>query len=520
MAIKVTYSTRADDAEGKQLHAAYEEAIEKARRTLGQTHPLFVNGEERFTDDTYEERSPVDSDIVIGRYSQAGPDDVDDAVKAAKDYQPEWAAKDWRERVRLLKGVADLLEERHFELAALIAFEVGKPRLEALADVAETIEFCRYHTSQMEVNDGYVRPLDQLYESEHNVSIMRPHGVWGVISPFNFPFALVTGPVVAALVTGNTVVLKPSNMGALGAIELYRTMREAGLPAGALHVVSGAGSAAGEALVRHPDVDGMTFTGSYEVGMSIFKTFSTAIPKPVIAEMGGKNPTIVTAGADLEAATEGVLRAAFSFQGQKCSATSRVYVERPVYEDFVARLVDKTNGLSLGNPLDRDTFVGPVIDRRTVDRFRDSVAEVEESGGTIHTGGRVREEGDLGRGNYVEPTVAAAPMGSWVWSRELFMPFVVVGPVDSLDEAIDLANDTEFGLAAGIFAGSQSEVDRFFDRIEAGAAYANRAAGSTTGAWPGIQSFGGWKGSGTTGTGFSPWYVRQYLREQSQTVVV
>ncbi len=518
MAIKVTYSTKAADAEA--LNAAYEEAVEAARGKLGQTHPLFVNGEERFTEEVYEERSPVDRDIVVGRYSQAGPADVDDAVSAAKAFQPEWAEVDWRERVRLLKGVGDLLEERHFELAALLAFEVGKPRLEALADVAETIEFCRYHPSQMEANDGYVRRLDQLSPAEHNVSIMRPHGVWGVISPFNFPFALVTGPVVAALVTGNTVVLKPSNTGALGAVELYRIMREAGIPSGALHVVSGSGAAAGDALVRHPGVAGFTFTGSYEVGMSIFKSFSTVVPKPVIAEMGGKNPTIVTASADLDQAVEGVLRAAFSFQGQKCSATSRVYVERPVYEDFLGRLADKTDELAVGDPFDPDTFVGPVIDRQAVDRFRESVAEVEQSGGAVRSGGRVREEGDLARGNFVEPTVATAPMDSWVWSRELFMPFVVVGPVDSLDEAIDRANDTEFGLAAGIFAGDQEELDRFFDRIEAGATYANRAAGSTTGAWPGIQSFGGWKGSGTTGTGFSPWYVRQYLREQSRTVVV
>jgi len=518
MAIKFTYSTRAADAE--DLNTAYEEAIESAREMLGQTHPLFVNGEERYTEETFEERSPIDRGIVVGRYSQAGPADVDDAVAAAKAYQPEWAAKDWRERVRLLKGVGDLLEERHFEMAALIAFEVGKPRLEALADVAETIEFCRYHPSQMEVNNGYERPLDQLSPSEHNVSIMRPHGVWGVISPFNFPFALVTGPVMAALVAGNTVVLKPSNTGALGALVLYRIMREAGIPDGAMHVVSGTGAVTGDALVRHPDVAGFTFTGSYEVGMSIFKNFSTAIPKPVIAEMGGKNPTIVTASADLDLAAEGVLRAAFSFQGQKCSATSRVYVERPVYEDFLERLADKADALAVGNPLDADTFVGPVIDRKAVDRFRESVAEVEQSGGAIRSGGRVREDGDLGRGNFVEPTVATAPMDSWVWSRELFMPFVVVGPVDSLDEAIDRSNNTEFGLAAGIFAGDEAELNRFFDRIEAGATYANRAAGSTTGAWPGIQSFGGWKGSGTTGTGFSPWYVRQYLREQSRTVVV
>jgi 1-pyrroline-5-carboxylate dehydrogenase len=517
MVVKVTYSTMSADNE--ELQALYDAGVEKARAMLGQDQPLFVNGEERFTDERSEERSPIDDTIVVARFSQGSAADVDDAVAAAEAYQPEWAALDWRERVALLRKAGDVLEDRQFEMAALIAFEVGKNRLEALGDVAETVEFFRYHTAQMEINDGYVRPLGRLSESETNTSVMRPHGVWGVISPFNFPFALAAGPVIAALVTGNTAVLKPSNVGAMGGLELYRVMRDAGIPAAAFHVVTGSGRVVGDALVRHPDVDGFTFTGSYDVGMSIYHGFSTRIPKPVLAEMGGKNPAIVTATADLDAAADGVLRGAFGFQGQKCSATARVYVERPVYDAFIDKLVDKTSRLKVGDPIDRDVFMGPVIDRQAVERFRESVAEVAASGGTVLAGGSVIEQGDLGRGNFVEPTVVSAPMGSWVWTRELFMPFVVVGPVDSLDEAIDRANDTEYGLTAGIFAGEQSEIDRFFDRIEAGVTYVNRRAGATTGAWPGIQSFGGWKGSGTTGTGFSPWYVRQYLREQSRTVV-
>ncbi len=517
MAMKITYSTMSADNE--ELHAAYEQGIEDARALLGQTHPLYIDGEERFTEETSEERSPIDADILIGRYSQASESDVDDAVRAAKAFQPTWARTDWRERVTLLRKAGDILEERQFTMAALIAFEVGKSRLEALGDVAETVEFFRYHTYQMEQNEGYVRRLGQLSPSETNLSVMRPHGVWGVISPFNFPFALAAGPTIAALVTGNTVVLKPSNVGALAGIELYKVMRDAGIPPGAFHVLTGRGTLAGNALVHHPDVSGFTFTGSYDVGMSIFSSFSTDKPKPVLAEMGGKNPAIVTASADLDAAADGVLRGAFGFQGQKCSATSRVYVDRSVYAEFVDKLVSRTAELTIGDPLERDSFIGPVIDQQTVDRFRDSVAEVESAGGTVLIGGKVIDDGAFGKGNFVEPTVVTAPMDSWVWSRELFMPFLVVGPVDSFEEAIERANDTEYGLTAGVFAGSQDEIDMFFDRIEAGTVYANRRAGATTGAWPGIQSFGGWKGSGTTGTGFSPWYVRQYLREQSRTLV-
>jgi 1-pyrroline-5-carboxylate dehydrogenase len=411
------------------------------------------------------------------------------------------------------------MEVRMFEIAALLAFEVGKSRLEALGDVAETVEFFRYHTAQVEASNGFVRPLGQLSEAEKNTSVMRPHGVWGVISPFNFPMALAAGPTIAALATGNTVILKPSVTGSISALQLYKVLMAAGIPAAAVHVLTGRGSVVGDALVKHPGVNGFTFTGSYDVGMSIYHGFAGPIPKPVIAEMGGKNPCIVTASANLDDAAEGVLRGAFGYQGQKCSATSRVYVEESAYDDFVEALVAKTETLKLGNPIDKDVFIGPVIDGATVKRFQDATTEVKDIGGTILIGGEVVDDGDLARGFYVQPTVATAPMDSWVWRKELFMPFVMVGPVASLDEAIERANDTEYGLTAGVFAGTQEEIDQFFDQIQAGTTYANRKAGATTGAWPGIQSFGGWKGSGTTATGFSPYYVRQYMKEQSRTVV-
>ncbi len=517
MATKITYSTMS--AADPELQAAYDVAVERIRPSLGAHQPFFVNGEERFTDEVFTELSPIDSSIVIGRFSQASTSDADEAVRTSAAFQPEWDALGWKQRVELMLAAGDLMEADMFELAALVAFEVGKSRLEALGDVAETVEFFRYHSSQMVANDGFVRPLGQLSPSEKNTSVMRPHGVWGVISPFNFPMALAAGPTISALLTGNTVVLKPSNVGALAGIEFYRLLRRAGVPAGAVQLLTGPGSKVGKALVANPGVKGFTFTGSYDVGMSIFRGFSSDIPKPVLAEMGGKNPAIVTATADLEAAAEGVMRGAFGFSGQKCSATSRVYVERAVYDDFVEKLVEKTSSLKVGNPIQPDVFTGPVIDEAAVARFVEAVDETEASGGTVLAGGHVLDEGDLARGHFVEPTVVTAPMDSWVWSRELFMPFLVVGPVDSLDEAIERANDTEYGLTAGVFAGTKEELEKFFSRIEAGVTYANRRAGATTGAWPGIQSFGGWKGSGTTGTGFSPWYLRQYLREQSRTVV-
>jgi len=298
-------------------------------------------------------------------------------------------------------------------------------------------------------------------------------------------------------------------------------MEDAGLPPSALHVLTGRGSEIGDYLAHHDGVDGLTFTGSYEVGMHLYRTVNERRPKPVAAEMGGKNPVIVTSTADLETAAEGVVRGAFGLSGQKCSATSRVYVDDDVYDEFVDRLVAKTEKLKVGDPADRETFLGPVIDQQAVRRFEEALREVEESGGEVLAGGKVLSQGDLSRGNYVAPTVVTAPDDSWVWSKELFVPFVAITKVSDLGEGIAKSNDTEFGLTAGLFSTDEDEIERWFDQIEAGVTYVNRAAGATTGAWPDIQSFGGWKGSGTSGTGGGgPWYLRQYLREQSRTKIL
>ncbi|MGH8947063.1 MAG: aldehyde dehydrogenase family protein, partial [Acidimicrobiia bacterium] len=321
--------------------------------------------------------------------------------------------------------------------------------------------------------------------------------------------------------TGNTVVLKPSNTGALMSLEFYRVMEDAGLPPAALHILTGRGSEIGDYLAHHEGIDGITFTGSYEVGMHLYRTANEKRPKPVAAEMGGKNPVIVTATADLDVAAEGVMRGAFGLSGQKCSATSRVYVEDDVYDEFVDRLVAKTEKLTVGDPKDRGTFVGPVIDKEAVRRFEEAVREVEEGGGEVLVGGSVVSDGDLGRGNFVTPTVVTAPDDSSVWKKELFVPLVAVGKVSGLDEGLEKANDTEFGLTAGLFSTDEDEIERWFSGIEAGVTYVNRAAGATTGAWPDVQSFGGWKGSGTSGAGGGgPWYLRQYLREQSRTKIL
>lgn len=515
--MKITYATMSPD--NAELNEAFETAVQQVTSRLGQTHGVWVNGEERTDRDLFEERSPANRNLLIGKYAQATTSDVDDAVAAAKAFAPEWEAWGWEKRRDLMIKAADLLDKQTFELGALMSFEVGKNRLEALGDVAETVEFLRYYANQITKHNGFITPLSALSDSETNTSVLRPFGVWGVISPFNFPLALSGGPSIGALITGNTVVLKPSNTGALMALEFYSVMREAGLPEGALHVVTG-GDEVGDHLAHHDDLDGLTFTGSYPVGMYLYRTVNEKRPKPVAAEMGGKNPAIVTKSADLDVAVQGVARGAFGLSGQKCSATSRVYVEAPVYDEFVSKLIAAAQELKIGDPVEQSTFIGPVIDEAAVNRFTEAVKEVELSGGKVLTGGNVLTDGEFADGNFVEPTVVEAPGDSWVWSRELFIPFVSVMKIDSMDEGLKHSNDTEFGLTAGLFSNDEEEIERWFNGIQAGVTYVNRAAGATTGAWPDIQAFGGWKGSGTSNTGGGgPWYLRQFLREQSRTLI-
>jgi 1-pyrroline-5-carboxylate dehydrogenase len=459
--------------------------------------------------------------VVLGRFATGTVADVDDAVAAARAAQPAWAATPWRERLAILRRAAELISDRLMDESAIMSFEVGKNRIEALGEVEESADLIRYYAQTMEDNAGYDHEMGNLGDSAvHTRSILRPHGVFAVVSPFNFPMALAAGPTSAAMMAGNTVVFKPSSASPLSAVKLIEAYIDAGVPAGVVNLVMGPGESVGQALQDHPGVDGIVFTGSYEVGMRLFHSFSRTWPRPCIVEMGGKNPAIVTRNADIDEAAEGIMRSAFGFGGQKCSANSRVYVERPVHDALVQKLVEKTEQIVIGDPLVRANWLGPIIDQRAVDRHQAAVAEARRDG-TVFTGGEHLTDGDLARGCYVEPTVVGGlPATHRLFRDELFAPLTAVQAVDSLDEALTLANDSVYGLTAGVYSEDPSEVQQFLDRIHAGVLYVNRRAGATTGAWPGIQAFGGWKGSGSTGkAGLSMYYVAQFLREQSHTIV-
>ncbi|HEX5590181.1 MAG TPA: aldehyde dehydrogenase family protein [Candidatus Limnocylindrales bacterium] len=517
--IKITYATLRNDNE--ELHALYEAGVEASTAALGRHHRNYVAG--RWIDGragTFEARSPIDSNILLGTFAKGDRQDVVDAIAAARAAQPAWRRTPWRERLAILRRAAELISERQMHYGADMAYEVGKNRLEALGEVEEAADLIRYYAQTMEDNAGYDHPMDNLGDTTvHTRSILRPHGVFAVISPFNFPMALAVGPISAALMAGNTAVFKPASASPLSGVNLIQAFVDAGVPAGVVNLVMGPGDTVGQELQSNPGIDGIVFTGSYEVGFRLFKSFSTTWPRPCIVEMGGKNPAIVARSADLEEAAEGIMRSAFGFGGQKCSANSRVYVERPVHDELVRLLVEKTEKITIGNPIPRQNWLGPIIDAKAVARHQQAVAEARRDG-TVFTGGEHLTDGDFARGFYVEPTVVGLPPAHRLFQDELFAPFTAVAPVDSLDEALALANDSTYGLTAGVYSEDPAEVERFLDEIHAGVLYVNRRAGATTGAWPGVQAFGGWKGSGSTGkAGLSMYYVAQFMREQSHTVV-
>ena len=315
------------------------------------------------------------------------------------------------------------------------------------------------------------------------------------------------------------VVYKPSEEAPWTGLRLAEIYRDAGLPPGLFNYLAGRREAIGDALWQHPGVDGVVFTGSKAVGLRIHAGISARWVKPCLMELGGKNAAVVTASADLDAAAEGVMRSAFSLQNQKCSATSRVYVDRTVARPFLERLVEKTSAIRMGDPTERDVYFGPVINRTSVERFERAVAQARAEGAIALGGDRLRG-GVFDKGHFVAPTIATLPLGSSLFREELFVPFLAVGDVSGLDQAIAESNAAEYGLTAGIFSADPGQVARFFDEVEAGVCYANKRSGATTGAWPGAQAFCGWKGSGSTGKGgCGPYYVAQFLREQSRTVI-
>ncbi|HEX7336489.1 MAG TPA: aldehyde dehydrogenase family protein [Gemmatimonadales bacterium] len=516
---KITYTSASGDLE--EFHHHFDAALASIRNQAGNPHPFYIAAQAvESREEPLVDRSPIDTSFVLGRFAAAAEEHVDRAVRAARQAQPAWGRMPWRERVALLQRAAGLIRERKYELAALMSLEVGKSRLEAMGDAEESADLIDYYCGQVIEADGFVRPMNRITPIERNTSVLRPYGVFACIAPFNFPLALSAGMSAAALVAGNAVVYKPAEDTPWTGLKLYEVYRDAGLPPGVFNLLVGRRERIGDPLWQHPGIDGVVFTGSKAVGLRIHAGLRGPWIKPCLLELGGKNAAIVLRTADLDAAAEGVMRSAFSLQNQKCSATSRVYVQREMLAPFVEKLLEKTRGIRMGDPSQRDVFYGPVINERSVERFDRAVAQARREGDILLGGERLRG-GLFDKGYFVAPTIARLPLESSLFAEELFVPFLAVAGVTDFDQAIAETNRVEYGLTAGIFTGEQAEIARFFDEVEAGVCYANKRTGATTGAWPGAQPFCGWKGSGSTGKGgCGPYYVSQFMREQSRTVIV
>lgn len=509
---EVTYVKYVKNGKEKEFNELYDKACEEAKKYIGKEYKNII-GKEVEESNKIKHTSPVDGK-EIGIFQAGSQKYVDEAISMLKKAQKSWFKSGYVNRARVMLKAADLMSRDKFLISALLAYENGKNRTEAMADVDEGIDFLRYYALNLIENQGFVRFTGKGYENEESMSYMKPYGVFAVIAPFNF-YAITAGMVAGPLITGNSVLLKPSSDIPLTSYLYVKTLIEAGVPAENIAFISGKGSEIGPYITAHKDISGILFTGSRDAGISIFKNATKDRPKVIITEMGGKDTITVTSKADINKAVNGVYRAAFGYSGQKCSACSIAYVEEKVYDQFLTKIKEITDKLIVGDPKKLETYMGPVINKEAVEKFK-KYSELARKDGKILSGGNVIE----GPGNFVRPTIVTdLPKNSDIIKHELFLPFLAIVKVKSLDEAIERINESDYGLTGGIFTEDPSEIQKYFDEVEVGTIYANRERGGSTGAMVGSQPFVGWKLSGISGKGTgSFYYLQQFLREQSQTI--
>jgi len=500
-----------------EFHEKFEKAVVGTKKELGKKYPIIINGKEIYSEDTFSVNSPSDTQITLGTFPKATISDTNNAISSAKNAFEKWSGISYLKRAEIFRECADYFSTRKFFLAAIMTFENGKNRFEAMGDIDEAIDFMRFYAFQLEKNKGFCKHTAHPNPHEKTQTVMKPYGVWGIIAPFNFPSAIAIGMTTGALITGNTAVLKPASVAPLSSF-YFANFLFSKIPNGAINFVTGSGSSVGKTLIESKNVDGIAFTGSREVGMQGFREFTKITTKPFISEMGGKNPAIVTKNADLDKAADGVMNAAFGFGGQKCSACSRVYVQNDVADQFISKLVEKTKKLRIGMPWEKDVFLGPVINQDSKTKFENAV-NLAKQDGEILTGGAILTSSELDKGYFVEPTIVTKlPDDHKLVKEELFLPFLCIQKYDTFDDAIKLANQTEYGLTAGIFSNDDKQVEEFFSKIQAGVVYANRFASATTAALVSSQPFVGWKNSGSTGKGAGGEnYLQQFMHSQTQT---
>ncbi|MCC6347273.1 MAG: L-glutamate gamma-semialdehyde dehydrogenase [Nitrospirales bacterium] len=486
-----------------------EEALRAVRKGLGRKYPLFLGNEEVYTARETPSVNPARPDEVVGAVSSASREEAERAVREAKAAYARWRRVSPSIRAGYLFRAAEEMRKRRFELAALEVYEVGKPILEADADVAEAIDYLEYYGGQI-TELAKPQRLGR-YPAEVNEYFFEPKGIGVVISPWNFPLAIPTGMASAGIVAGNCVILKPSGLSPVVAWRLIEVFRAAGLPPGVLQYLPGPGGEVGEHLVEHPGIDFIAFTGSKEVGLRIAALAGRTRPgqtsvKRVVAEMGGKNAIIVDATADLDEAVRGVLVSALGYQGQKCSACSRVIVLQEVYAEFCGRLKEAMKSIEIGPPESPSTFMGPLADREALKKVQAYVERGKEEGKPL----LVREAGD--EGYYHGPVLLEVSPDAVVAREEIFGPVLSVMKAADGEEALALANRTEYALTGGIFSRSPNAIRQAKEELRAGNLYINR---KITGALVGRQPFGGLGMSGVGSKAGGPDYLLQFMNPKT-----
>jgi len=492
---------------------AMKAAIEKVRSELGREYPLVINGEKLSISSKFKSLNPARKDQVVGVFSEVDDDTslVEKAIEAAANAFTVWRNVPAVDRAKYLFKAADVMRQRKFELSAWMIFEVSKSWAEADGDVAEAIDFCEFYGREM-IRWAGEQPVTKI-EGEDNRLEYIPLGVGAVIPPWNFPLAIMAGMTTAAIVAGNTVVLKPSSDSPTIAAKFVEILEEIGLPQGVVNFVTGS-AATGEAMVSHPQTRFISFTGSKQVGLHINEEAAKTRQgqrwiKRVVAEMGGKDAIIVTDDADIDSAAAGVVASAFGFQGQKCSACSRVIVDEKVHDDLIEKVVELTKRLNIGEPTERNTNVAAVINQRSFEKTLGYIDKGISEGGTLLTGGK----GDDTDGYFIEPTIIDnVEPGATIEQEEIFAPVLAVIKARGYDHALQIANDTEFGLTGSVYSTSQSRLERARQEFHVGNLYLNRKC---TGALVGAHPFGGFNMSGTDSKAGGREYLLQFMQAKS-----
>jgi 1-pyrroline-5-carboxylate dehydrogenase len=493
---------------------AMAEAIAKVENEAGNEYDLVIGGEQVKGDGLLKSINPSDKSMVLGLFQKGTPELAEKAIIAADTAFEQWRSVPAEERAEYIFRAAEVMKRRRYELGATMVLEEGKHWIEADADVCEAIDFLEFYAREA-IRYAEPQPLTPL-EGEQNEYFYIPLGVGAVIPPWNFPLAILVGMTSAAIVSGNTVVLKPSSDSPLIGHKFMEIMEEVKLPPGVLNFFVGSGGVVGNTLVEHPRTRFISFTGSREVGLGIVERAAKTQPgqiwiKRVVAEMGGKDAIIVDSEADLDSAAKGVAVSAFGFQGQKCSACSRAIVDASVYDTFLSKLVAEVGKITVGPVKDQKNYMGPVINQRAMDSILKYVEVAQKEGGRLMIGGKAAE--GAGDGFFIEPTVIADVRSrDTIGQEEIFGPVCAVIKAQDFDDAIRIANDTEYGLTGAVYSENVEKLGKARNEFHVGNLYLNRKC---TGALVDVHPFGGFNMSGTDSKAGSRDYLLLFMQGKS-----